>query len=148
MTPSGAVTLLHTFTSTEGKGENTAGPLVPSTWGRMYGINARGGAADAGTVFDADTDGRVRALHVFSGSDGGSPTSLSAGSAGLFYGTTYVGGSNDAGVLFQIDRYGNFTVLHDFDPSTGTAPNGAVVEASDGNCTVRPPTEAGGYGTG
>ena len=104
------------------------------------------GRADA---VDADTEGRVRALHVFSGSDGGGPNSLSAGSAGLFYGTTYVGGANDAGVLFQIDRYGNFTVLHDFDLSTGSAPIGAVIEGSDGNVYGTASYGGfGGYGTG
>jgi uncharacterized repeat protein (TIGR03803 family) len=49
MTPSGNVTLLHSFTGADGK--RPAGNLVDGSDGSLYGFTPRGGASDDGTIF-------------------------------------------------------------------------------------------------
>ncbi|MGA7155613.1 MAG: choice-of-anchor tandem repeat GloVer-containing protein [Acidobacteriaceae bacterium] len=49
MTPSGSVTLLHSFTGADGK--FPYGSLVEGSDGSLYGFTSRGGASDDGTLF-------------------------------------------------------------------------------------------------
>ena len=49
--PAGALTVLHRFTGGAADGANSFAPLILASDGNAYGTTARGGSADAGTLF-------------------------------------------------------------------------------------------------
>ena len=92
------VKVLHSF----GKGKDGVDPgdLIFDATGNLYGTTRRGGAHDAGTVFQLtpDTNGRwtERVLHSFNDNfkDGAYPASgLVFDPSGNLYGTTKYGGN-------------------------------------------------------
>jgi uncharacterized repeat protein (TIGR03803 family) len=136
--PSGAFTLLHSFSNVQTDGRNPYASLVQGSDGNFYGTTFYGGANGYGTLFNVTPSGTVTVLHSFSTAttDGQQPrASLVQGSDGNFYGTTYLGGANGNGAIFQITPAGTFTLLHS--SSTGTTdgdyPYGGLVQGSDGN---------------
>ena len=105
ITPTGALTTLHSFVSTDG-GNPDAG-LVEGTDGNFYGTTPYGGAngTNDGTIFKITPSGTLTSLYSFcseSGcTDGGQPNAaLIQDSNGLFYGTTEWGGSGNYGTIF------------------------------------------------
>jgi uncharacterized repeat protein (TIGR03803 family) len=60
--------------------------------GSLYGTTQRGGANNAGTVFELRRSGGERVLHSFkSGLDGAQPIAGLIDVHGTLYGTTYAG---------------------------------------------------------
>jgi len=121
--------------------------LIKSTDGSFYGVTARGGAFDQGTVYKTDVTGRVSILYSFASLDsslhnanGAHPSgNLVQGSDGLFYGATTLGGASGNGTIYKIANTGAFTVLHTFTAlnsnsqnTDGAAPQ-ALVQSADGN---------------
>jgi uncharacterized repeat protein (TIGR03803 family) len=101
MTPSGSVTVLHSFAATDGATPNA---LVQGSDGNFYGTTIAGGAGSNGTIFEVTPQGAFSTLHTFTGSDGGdSFAGLVQGSDGRFYGTTRVGGAQGDGTVFALD---------------------------------------------
>jgi uncharacterized repeat protein (TIGR03803 family) len=97
ITPSGVLTTLHTFNSTDG-GNPSAG-LVQGTDGNFYGTTSYGGAngTNSGTVFKITPSGILTLLYSFCSqadcADGAGPSgTLIQDTNGLFYGTTAGGG--------------------------------------------------------
>jgi uncharacterized repeat protein (TIGR03803 family) len=138
MTPSGAVTVLHSFNSFFGEGAVPFAGLVQGSDGNFYGTTAFGGAHFKGTVFKIDATGNLTTLHSFSGSpsEGATPVAaLVQGSDGNFYGTTASGGQHFQGTVFRITQGGALTVLHSFSgfPSEGAVPFAGLVQGNDGN---------------
>jgi uncharacterized repeat protein (TIGR03803 family) len=90
MTPSGSVTLLHSFTGPDGK--SPSGNLLEGSDGSLYGFMPRGGASDDGTLFKLVSSptlpGQV-SLSV--------PTSVTHGTA-FTLGYANVNAANTAGV--------------------------------------------------
>ena len=122
ITPAGKITLLHTFTGSDG--QYPAGVLVQGTDGNFYGTTYEGGAAGAnGTVFKITPAGVFTLLHsfIFSSSylDAQLPLAgLTLGTDGNFYGTTAFGGKENDGAMFKITPAGKETVLYNFcDPT-------------------------------
>src|SRR5205807_37237 len=117
MTPSGAITVLHSFS-----GYSSEGGVPFAATGRgcdvnFYGTTALGGAHFKGTVFKIDATGSLTTLHSFSGSpgDGANPFAvLVQASSGNFYGTTASGGAFLKGTVFRMTPSGAITVLHSF----------------------------------
>jgi len=78
-------------------------------------------------------------LHLFQGTDGGSPEGLVQGANGNLYGLAAAGGATDenAGTIFGITTGGTFKALYDFCPQTGCPdgenPFGAPAQGTDGN---------------
>jgi uncharacterized repeat protein (TIGR03803 family) len=147
ITPSGTLTTLHSFDSTDGA--NPDGGLFLAANGVLYGTTSSGGADGYGTVFKITESGTLTVLHSFDQTDGASPAgSLLQSPNTNFYGTTYAGGANGVGSVFSLSEAGTLTTLHSFDSTDGANPYGGLVQAADG--TFYGTTSAGGaqgYGT-
>jgi uncharacterized repeat protein (TIGR03803 family) len=79
--------------ASSGDGSNpTAGLTVLN--GLLYGVTSRGGANDAGIIFDVDKNGTEHVIHTFNGTDGNHPRTTLVVLNGLLYGTTTAGGAN------------------------------------------------------
>lgn len=137
ITPSGTLTVVHTFNATDGS--DPIG-LLETSKGTFYGTTEFGGAGAGGTVFKMTPNGALTALYNFCSSnppqcaDGLYPAAgLIQGSDGNFYGTTSLGGANGAGTVFKVTPTGQLTTLHSFDVTDGNEPFGPVIQATDGN---------------
>ena len=162
ITPSGSLTTLHSFNSTDGFLGDTAGSaqgLVQGTDGNFYGTSPLGGAnqgcgngtgGGCGTLFKITPGGAFTLLYNFCSqpncTDGFYPlTTLVQGTDGNLYGTTAFGGSGHycgispggCGTVFKITPTGTLTTLYSFCPGGDPCPDGAfpngLVQATDGN---------------
>jgi uncharacterized repeat protein (TIGR03803 family) len=131
-TPSGAVTVLHTFDGTDGSA--VIGGLTLGLDGNFYGAAAAGGGNGYGTVFKVTPEGNLTTLYSFTnGKDGGAPLSPPIlGRDGNFYGTTY-GANGNNGSVYEITPSGVFSIVHSFDGVHGANPEGPLVQATDGS---------------
>ena len=106
LSPTGALSLLHSFQSTvpsgaANEGANPTG-VIFGTDGNLYGITPNGGQDFHGTIYSITPTGTFQLLHSFAGgSSGDTPFSLIQGPAGIFYGTSRFGGANGAGTIFK-----------------------------------------------
>jgi uncharacterized repeat protein (TIGR03803 family) len=139
MTPSGAVTILYTFTF------GTYGPSSSLLYygGGLVGTTPLGGIAGGksgsyGTVFATALSGTTSFWHEFKDGtvphDGANPYgSLIVGSDGFLYGTTIFGGTHNEGTIYKIDPANQkVTIVHSFSAGS-SGPWGALVLAKDGN---------------
>lgn len=136
ITPSGALTTLHSFDSTDGAGPEA--PLLQATDGNFYGTTSEGGASASGTVFKITAAGTLTTLYSFCSqtncTDGANPIAgLIQATDGNFYGTATQGGDNGGGTVFEITPSGKLTTLHTFDGTDGFNPEATLVLATDGN---------------
>ena len=152
VSPNGAWETLFCFTGSNGA--FPASPLLAGRDGYLYGTTSHGGPAYAkdppehgrGTVFKITTNGVLRALVSFDGSNGAFPCAgLLEGIDGSLYGTTLLGGiaENDRrddigmgqhtfGTIFRITPDGLFTSLFSFNGTNGARPRGALIQGTDG----------------
>jgi uncharacterized repeat protein (TIGR03803 family) len=139
ITPSGTMTVLHSFQGGPTDGAYPLRNLILATDGNFYGVTPSGGAVNGGTVFKITPSGTETLLYSFESglTDGISPSgSLIQASDGNFYGTTSQGGGgNEYGTVFKVTAGGTETVLYAFQggPTDGTNPQGSLIQASDGN---------------
>jgi uncharacterized repeat protein (TIGR03803 family) len=125
ITPSGALTTLHSFDLTDGDGPN--GGLIQATDGNFYGTTSSGGtnnsncnSGSCGTVFKMTPTGTLTTLYRFDYTDGANPeAALIQANDGNFYGTT-------SGTIFKITPTGTLTTLH-----TGVDAN-ALIQDTNG----------------
>jgi uncharacterized repeat protein (TIGR03803 family) len=134
MTPTGEVTVLHTFHGGTSDGEEPKGGVIKASDGNLYGTTAFGGQYSRGIVYRVSLTGDFAILHHFSGPDGGYPTAeLIQGSDGALYGVTYGGGSFDRGTAFRLPLSGPLTTLHHFAGGASDAANpGTALVAYNG----------------
>ena len=147
VTPSGALSVLHSFSGTDGS--KPSGVTLGSD-GNVYGVTGFGAigwkginhhlrASDDtgyGTVFKVTPSGSFTLLYSFTGgSDGARPERpLALGTDGNFYGTTWTGGAMSNGTVFKITPSGQFTSLYSFSGDRdGAKPVSTLVQGSDGN---------------
>ncbi|MGB6744019.1 MAG: choice-of-anchor tandem repeat GloVer-containing protein [Terracidiphilus sp.] len=134
ITPSGTLTVLHSFDGADG--EKSFAALVQGSDGNLYGTTSFGGsnANYSGTVFKITLSGTLTTLHSFDGPDGsGAEAGLIQGTDGNFYGTTSGFGFNNLGTVFKITPSGALTVLHSFDGADGQLSYASLVEGSNGD---------------
>jgi uncharacterized repeat protein (TIGR03803 family) len=101
LTPSGTLTSLYSFNSTDGS--KPFGPVIQATDGNLYGTASTGGGTTeceegCGTIFEITRSGTFTTLHTFSSTDGANPEGgVLQATNGSFYGTTEYGGTNGFG---------------------------------------------------
>ncbi len=148
MAPTGALTVLHSFTETDGWAP-VAG-LLQANDGDFYGTTTRGGNTNGacspygcGTVFKMSSSGVFTTLYYFCSQpnceDGESPSPLVQANDGSLYGSTGSLGGHGEGTVFKITPAGQLTTLYSFcsqpnctdggDPNTSAG----LVQATDGN---------------
>ena len=136
MSTNGALTTLYSFAAIGDGGANPKAGLVQGSDGSFYGTTYCG-PGGGGTVYRVSTNGVLRWLHSFTGTnDGGNPqAALVEGSDGDFYGTTEYGGTNGGhGTVFKIGPNGALTTLYAFTGTNdGTQPVAGLVQGGDGN---------------
>src|SRR5579862_4725970 len=149
MTPSGAYTLLYTFSATSSgypygnsDGAFPLAGLTQASDGNLYGTARDGGANGLGTIFKITSGGTFTLLHTFSAcdasgnnADGAVPwAGLIQASDGNLYGTCRDGGAKGDGTVFRITPSGAFTTLYTFTGGTdGREPWGDMIQADNGN---------------
>lgn len=126
ISPTGAETVLHSFTGQPYDGASPSSELV-DIHGTLYGTTNSGGANDDGTVFSITPSGAEAVVYNFKGgtTDGSGPDSL-VGVSGKLFGTTDIGGSaspkhcsSGCGILFSLSTSGTEKVLHSFQHREG-----------------------------
>jgi uncharacterized repeat protein (TIGR03803 family) len=147
VSPTGAETVLHSFTGGADGGYPFAG-LIGDVAGNLYGTTAFGGAENfdacyhpgnqtCGVVFKLSPSGAETVLYTFTGGvDGGNPyATLLPDAAGNLYGTTNEAGAFGAGVVFKVGPASSETVLYTFaDGADGGAPfTGGLIRDVAGN---------------
>jgi uncharacterized repeat protein (TIGR03803 family) len=142
---SGTLTVLHSFTSSEGTVPQAG--LIMDSSANLYGTTTASGPSSRGTLYKLDTSGTLSLLHSFPGgaNDGAAPDAdLITDSSGNLYGTTSVGGPSNLGTIFKLNTSGTLTVLHSFvgAPNDGTYPLAGLIADSSGN--LYGTTEEGG----
>lgn len=155
ITPSGVLTVLHTFNSSDGS--QPEAPPIQATDGKFYGTTQSGGTSPYGTAYTMTPDGQLTTLYNFCSqpacSDGAFPfAGLIQAADGNFYGTTISGGAcapeNDemCGTVFRISPAGALTTLYRFcsqpNCTDGNRPFAGLVQATDGK--LYGTTESGG----
>ena len=144
VTPSGILTILHTFTGPDGAFPSA--PLVQASDGSFYGTTSGGNPGEGyqgpGTVFRITPTGELTTLHQFctqqNCSDGANPEAeLVLSPDGNFYGTNRAGGNEVAcyggcGTAFKMTPGGTLTTLHSFDGTDGATPYGGLLQSTDG----------------
>ncbi len=132
MTPSGSLTTLVRFNSTNGSSPQAS--LVQGSDSNFYGTTAEGGNFNYGTVFRVTASGTLTTLVSFDFTNGAFPTAaLIQGTDGNFYSTTVGGGSHGLGTVFRMTASGTLTTLVNFNGTNGDVPYAELVEGSDGN---------------
>ncbi|MGA9342272.1 MAG: choice-of-anchor tandem repeat GloVer-containing protein [Rhodanobacteraceae bacterium] len=133
LAPDGSYTILHYFADGN-DGASPTSELIMDPAGNLYGTTNRGGAYNAGTVFEVEANGAETVLYTFTGGDDGlNPVAgLVMDEYGNLYGATQ-GGAQDAGNVFKLTPRGQETVLHDFDGADGRLPWGTLIRDDDGN---------------
>ena len=135
ITPSGTVTVLHSFAGPPNDGNGPTAELIQATDGNFYGTTEFGGSNGTGTVFKITPSGTLTTLYSFACSGGCGPLGgLIQASDGNFYGTTSAGGTHQiGGTVFKITPSGTETMLYSFACSDGCYSYAGVIQGSDGN---------------
>ena len=141
ITPSGALTLLYSFSGTS-DGGNPDTALTLAKDGNFYGTTVGVGFGNFGTVFKISPAGALSTLHSFAGGSDGAYVAapLIQASDGNFYGISSLGGKGADGTIFRMTPGGDLTTLHQFYGYgvSGNIPGpfanfGALVQGSDSN---------------
>lgn len=142
ITPSGAETVLRSFTGGKPDGKDPSAPLL-NVDGALYGTTVKGGAYREGTVFEVTMSGDETVLHSFGrAEDGHLPRAGLIDVKGTLYGTTWEGGADGGGTVFSITTSGKERVLHSFSNSgDGNIPYASLINV---NGTLYGTTSEGG----
>lgn len=145
ITPSGKLTLLHSFNPGEDGSDPQSG-LTLGTDGAFWGTTEAYGAFSNGNIFTMTPSGTLTPLYSFCAqencTDGGNPIAPPVqGMDGNFYGMTVdkgdvficTYGNSGCGVIYRITPAGKYEVIHTFDQTNGANPDDALLLGTDGN---------------
>jgi uncharacterized repeat protein (TIGR03803 family) len=127
VTPSGTLTVLHTFTNT-GDGFNPFNALILNTNGDFYGTTN----SNPETIYQVTGAGTFTTIHTLTNAEGFQGGQLSLGNDGNLYGDMNLGGANGFGTAFRVTPVGAFTVLHNFDGTDGQDAASGMVQGANG----------------
>jgi uncharacterized repeat protein (TIGR03803 family) len=152
VTPGGTLTILHTFTGTDGSFPSAG--MVQASDGNLYGTTSGGDPGvtyqGPGTVFRITPDGTLTTLYTFCAqggcADGANPEGpLVLATDGNFYGTSRAGGNlapcfGGCGTIFKMTVDGTLTTLYAFNNrgfdspygTDGDSPYGGLLQATSG----------------
>ena len=152
ITPSGAFSIVHSFSVSPEEGCGPQGRLVEGPDGSLYGATAYGGRTarhaspghggsdpGKGTIFKITPAGELTTLYHFGEAedDGTRPQGgLTKGSDGSLYGTTVEGkGAYARGTIFKFTPPAEYSVVLAFKVPTddGNGPSGPLTLGRDGN---------------
>ncbi len=136
ITPAGVHTVLYSFTTGPGDGQNPASGLELGSDGDFYATTTGGGTYGRGTIsFKISTAGTLTTLYSFGANgSGATPQGLTLLDDGIFYGTTSAGGANNLGTVYKMTSAGVQTVLYSFTAGAdGQIPVAGLSPANDGN---------------
>lgn len=123
-----------TFASFSDNFLRVPGSLIQDTQGNFYGTDAKGGAAELGSIFKLTLQRELSTIAAFpKGKNGADPSSVLLAKDGNLYGTTRAGGNFDGGTFFKITPTDGLITLSSFTAATGTSPNSGLIQALDGN---------------
>ena len=131
VSPSGAESVLYSFTKTEGRFPKAG---LVDVGGVFYGTTSSSAGAGFGTVFKVTPAGVETELYKFKGRprDGSGPLANLIDVNRTLYGTTSTGGKYGQGTVFKITPSGAEAVLHDFHNvsanAEGTSPTGGLLD--------------------
>ena len=159
ITPSGALTTLHSFVGTDGWGPVGALTLDPT--GNFYGVTRSGvyPYGTCGTVFHMTTGGTFSEIYSFGNTiseycdgplTGSIPSSGLVLAGGNYYGTTTYDTDEPPyghGTVYRMTPSGAVTWLHFFDDTDGAYPITALTLGGDGNLYGTTNESGAGYGT-
>ncbi len=107
VTPSLAVTVLHSFGVNFGDGSFPGAGLLLATDGNYYGSTSDGGASGDGTLFNTSISGTYSSLYSFNNTANLTQTSPLAppiqATNGLLYGLTEFGGTSNDGTVYSLN---------------------------------------------
>jgi uncharacterized repeat protein (TIGR03803 family) len=138
MTPTGSITVLHSFSSSDANGQFPQSALIEASDGNLYGTCYEGGANGVGTIFRVSKSGTFHKVYDFNlaaGNLGYDPTAgVIQASDGNLYGTTSTGGATGSGAVYKVTLAGVSSPIASFDSSTnGNLPQDVLLQGSDGN---------------
>jgi uncharacterized repeat protein (TIGR03803 family) len=135
MTPTGTVTVLHSFQLGRKDGWWPKAGLVLDASGNLYSTTFEGGAFGKGTVFEVTPTGTHKILYSFGRDPDGNQVyaGLVTDGQGNLYGTTSAGGTSGSGTIFKVTPSGKETILYSFKGTDGRAPYAALVRDVQGN---------------
>ena len=146
MSPSGVMTLLHSFNNANGDGLNPQSGLTLGTNGAFWGTSIGGAAFNGGNIFTITPSETFTSVYSFCAqancTDGGVPVAPPVlGLDGNFYGMTVDKGNvsictvenGGCGVIYRITPTGKYKVLYTFDNTNGANPAGPLLLGTDGN---------------
>jgi len=135
MTPTGAVTVLHSFAGNP-DGNRPRGGLIQASDGNFYGTTYFGGGLSFGCVFRMTPAGQVTIVYVFGATpgDGQNPrAALMQANDGNLWGTTERGGTWGRGTVFAVNLNGQILFRYSFSGNAdGAYPYAPLMQASDG----------------
>ena len=124
MTPSGTVTLLHSYPSPEGGGQPRQ--LIVGRDGNLYGTTDVSPIDSVLSLYRLTPSGNYSNFYLFPYEVSGEPYSLTLARDGSFWGTTYGGG------IFKVTKSAQGYVMHNFTSGDGS-PDAPLVLGLDGN---------------
>jgi uncharacterized repeat protein (TIGR03803 family) len=115
-------------------GKEPLGSLMQASNSKLYGMTSRGGANDAGVLFEYNpTSSSFTKKHDFTETAGYPSGSLVQAGNGKLYGLTESGGPNGFGTLFEFDPATDvFTKKYDLTGANGINPYGSLILATNG----------------
>jgi len=133
ITPSGTLTVLHSFTGSDGS--QPLGGLTLGKDGNFYGTTYAGGTSCCGTIFKVTPSGALTVLYNYpNNADGYFPSAPPVqGTDGNWYGTMTSGGALGKGTVYKMTPAGMVTTLYSFDNTHGAGPHAPLVQGTDGN---------------
>ncbi len=135
LSPSGKLTVLHSFAGGTADGCDVLGTPFMDANGTLYGTTSSCGPGGYGTVWKVNKYRKETVLHGFAGgtADGQYPLAgVIVDANGNIYGNTETGGESNLGTVYKISKAGKFSLLHSFAGPDGKYPYGSFVMNSNG----------------
>src|SRR5258708_2566789 len=104
LSPNFDYTVLHNFGATVDDGTDPGGGVIQATDGKLYGVAFRGGAPEAGTIYNysAAGTGRYNTIFTFQNRNDADGEFVQH-TNGLLYGVTTGGGATGSGTIYSLN---------------------------------------------